>query len=49
MLKLAKDLGRTLEEIMEISTLEFKIWVAYYSLQHKERQKEARKGKNGRR
>lgn len=49
MMKLAKDLGRTLEEIMEISTLEFAYWVAYYKLQNTEREKAARKAKNGRR
>lgn len=48
-MKLAKDLGRTLEEIMEMSSLEFKMWVAYYSLDYKERKAEARKQKNGRR
>lgn len=49
MLQLAKDLGRTLEEIMEMSTLEFKLWVAYYVIEAKERKNQARKGKNGRR
>lgn len=49
MLRLAKDLGRTLEEIMEISTLEFKMWVAYYNLQQKEQEKSMRKAKHGRR
>jgi len=49
MMQLAKDLGRTLEEIMEMSTLEFKLWVTYYSMEAKERQKQMRKGKNGRR
>jgi hypothetical protein len=49
MMQLAKDLGRTLEEIMEISTLEFALWVAYHKLQHAEKQKAARKAKNGRR
>lgn len=49
MLRLAKDLGRTLEEVMEISTLEFGYWVAYYKLQNAEQQKAARKVKNGRR
>jgi len=49
MLTLAKDLGRTLEEIMEMSTLEFKMWVAYYNMEAKDRQKQMRKGKHGRR
>jgi len=30
MYRLAKDLGRTLEEIMEMSTLEFRGWAAFY-------------------
>jgi len=49
MLRLCKDLGRTLEEIMEMSTLEFSIWVAHYNLESKEREKAQRKRKNGRR
>lgn len=48
-MKLAKELGRTLEELMEMSSLEFKMWVAYYNLDYKERKAEARKQKNGRR
>jgi hypothetical protein len=35
---LAKDLGKTLEEIMEISTLEFTMWAAYYNLAGKQRE-----------
>lgn len=50
MFKLAKDLGRTFEEILEMSDLEFKYWVAYYTLEYKERKEAMRKNKkNGRR
>jgi hypothetical protein len=48
MLFLAKELGKTLEELMQISTLEFTMWAAYYSLEAKERQKQKRAGQNGR-
>ena len=48
-MRLAKDLGRTLEEILELSNLEFRLWVAYYNLEAKERQAATRKAKNGRR
>jgi hypothetical protein len=33
---LAKELHKSLEEILEISTLELTMWVAYYNLQGKE-------------
>jgi hypothetical protein len=36
MLFLAKELGKTLEEILDISTLEFTLWAAYYQLQGKQ-------------
>lgn len=49
MMRLAKDLGRTLEELMEMSTLEFKLWAGYYTLEAKEREAAMRKKKNGRR
>ena len=30
MMFLAKELGKSLEEILDISTLEFRMWAAYY-------------------
>jgi len=39
---LAKELHKSLEEIMEISTLEMRMWVAYYKVE-KQRQDEAAK------
>ena len=35
-MRLAKDLGLTLEKALDMSTLEFKMWAAYYSLENKE-------------
>lgn len=46
LMTLAKDLGKTLEEIMEISTLEFTMWAAYYNMASKHR--EGRMRQNGR-
>jgi hypothetical protein len=40
---LAKELGKSLEEIMEISNLEFVMWAAYYSLEKKQRERSMRK------
>lgn len=37
-MRLAKDLGRTLEEMLEISTLEFVLWVAFYKREHQQQQ-----------
>jgi hypothetical protein len=34
--RLAKDLGRTVEEILEMSTVEFAGWAAFYTLEHEE-------------
>jgi len=49
MLFLSKELGQTLETTLEMSTLEFKMWVAYYSLEGKQRKEQQRKAKHGRR
>ena len=48
MMFLAKELGKSLEEILEISTLEFRMWAAYYQFERK-RQEEANKKRNMRR
>jgi len=44
---LAKELGKTLEEIMEISTLELIMWAAFYQQEGKRREKTMR-ANNGR-
>lgn len=47
-MRLCKDLGLTVEEGLEkISILEFKLWVAYYTLEYKEHKQQVEK--NGRR
>lgn len=46
MMFLAKELGKTLEEIMEISSLEFTMWAAFYQMEAKRR--DARMRKDGR-
>jgi len=42
MMFLARELGKSLEEIMEISTLEMILWAAYYQLDKKEQDKRMR-------
>ena len=42
---LAKELGRTLEEIMEMSTLEFRMWAAYFVLEKQDRERAMNRGK----
>ena len=44
MMTLAKDLGRSLDEIMEMSTLEFRMWGAYYMLEYKDRERAMKNG-----
>ena len=41
-MNIAEKLGKTLEEIIEISTLEFQMWVAYFEIK-KEIEEEARR------
>ena len=40
-MNIAEKLGKTLEEIIEISTLEFQMWVAYFEIKN-ELEEEAR-------
>lgn len=48
MMFLAKELGKTLEEIMEISTFEFIMWAGYYQLEGKKQEQKLRAMQNGR-
>ena len=41
-MNIAEKLGKTLEEIIEISTLEFQMWVAYFEIKN-ELEEEAQK------
>ena len=41
--RLAKDLGRTVEEILNITTYEFAGWLAFYKMEHEELKKQANK------
>lgn len=36
---IAKELGLTLEKALEMSDLEFRMWVAYYRLEAKDRER----------
>jgi hypothetical protein len=40
MMFLAKELGKSLEEILEISTLEFRMWAAYYRVEREKQDKQ---------
>jgi len=44
----AENLGRTLEEIMDMSSLELRLWAAYYGLKRKDQDKAMRKANGGR-
>jgi hypothetical protein len=35
--RVAQDLGKSIEEVMELSVLELQIWMAYYKLQSDEK------------
>jgi hypothetical protein len=41
--RLAKDLGLTLEQVFEMTTIEFKTWAAFYNWEAKETKKAANK------
>lgn len=49
MMYLARELGKSLEEIMEISTAEFVYWAAFFQLEKKENDKRMRHGNQHRR
>jgi hypothetical protein len=40
--RLGKDLGLTLEQVFEMTTVEFKTWAAFYSWEVKENKKRSR-------
>ena len=46
MMSIAEKLGKTLEEMIEISTLEFQIWVAYFEIKNELEEEARRKAKN---
>lgn len=47
--RLAKDLGRTVEEILEISNAEFAGWAAFYKMEYDELKKQQQRSNGGRR
>ena len=48
MLRLGKDLGLTLEQVMDMSVSEFQHWAAFYKLEAEENKKAMEKAKRGR-
>ena len=47
--RLAKELGKTVEEIFQMSSAEFRGWAKYFELVHQEEKKAMQKAKQGRR
>jgi hypothetical protein len=47
--RLAKDLGRTVEEILEISVAEFAGWAAFYKMEYDELKKQQQRSNGARR
>jgi NADH:ubiquinone oxidoreductase subunit E len=43
--RLAKDLGRTVEEILDMSIIEFAGWATFYKMEAEEMKKAYEKGK----
>jgi hypothetical protein len=41
--RLGKDLGLTLEQVFEMTTVEFKTWAAFYTWESKETKKQMNK------
>ena len=44
-MNIAEKLGKTLEEIIEISTLEFQMWVSYFEIKNELEEEARRKAK----
>lgn len=42
---IAKELGLTLEQALEMSDLEFRLWVGYFVLEKKDRERAMNRGK----
>jgi hypothetical protein len=42
---IAKELGLTIEQALELSDLEFRMWIAYYRLEAKERERSMKHGR----
>lgn len=42
---IAKELGLTLEKVLDLTSLELRMWAAYYSLQRKDEKKVMEDGK----
>jgi len=43
--RLGKDLGLTLEQVFEMTTVEFRTWAAFYNWEHKEMKKATQRSK----
>jgi hypothetical protein len=46
MYRLAKDLGLTVEQVMEMSQAEFAGWAAFYKYEHEEHKKAMQKSRS---
>jgi hypothetical protein len=43
--RLGKDLGLTLEQVFDMTTVEFRTWAAFYNWEHKEMKKATQRSK----
>jgi hypothetical protein len=44
-MNIAEKLGKTLDEILEISTLEFQLWISYFELKNELQEEMNRRAK----
>jgi hypothetical protein len=43
---IAKELGKSVEEVMQFSVLEIQLWASYFKIQHDEAKKGMNHGRN---
>jgi len=46
-MKIAKELGKSITEVLEFSVLEIQLWGAYFKIQHEEQRKVMQNGRTG--
>ena len=44
LMRIAKELGKSIQEVMQFSILEIQLWSAYFKLEHDEQQKVMKSG-----
>lgn len=46
-MRVAKDLGKSIQEVMQFSVLELKLWSAYYKMEYDDQKKVMNNGGQG--